>query len=569
MAFDGLFLGAIVKELKDKLKETRLDKIHQPESDELALTFKNRNAAYKLLITSASNSARVHITRTMKQNPVQAPLFTMVLRKYLQSAKLENIEQINGDRIINFYFLSSDEMGFDSKYILSVEIMGRHSNIILIRERDKKILESIKHVGLDQNSYRTILPGSDYRTPPSQNKLNPYNFNWIDIGDVTNFDSPKVFSEVFNGISGKTSDSLHQLFKRELKNLDVSDIDLVFKKKVLGGIITKSIESDTFYIYQKDGRPDDISLIEINGRDNFKSFNSPSEALETYYIEKDSSDRVREKSLDIIKILSNNIDRAEKKIKILENTIEESKEKDLVRLKGELLQANLYNLNDGIEEAILENYYDNNTPLKVSLDPHKSISWNMQNYFRRYNKLKRSEEMASEQLILAREELTYLNTVSDSVMRSESQEDIDEIRHELTVAGYIRLKSGKKKKESPSKPMKFISSEGIIIYVGKNNLQNDYLTTKFADSNDTWLHTKNYPGSHVIIKSKNFNDETLLEAANLAAFFSKASNGTKVEVDYTPIKYVKKPNGAKPGMVIYTTNKTVYVDPEAPRIERL
>lgn len=574
MAFDGLFLAKITKELKNHLDESRLEKIHQPEKDEIILTFKNRKKTTKVLMTSASDSARVHITEVNKQNPLQAPLFTMVLRKYLQSSKLISVEQINGDRILNFKFLASDEMGFDSEYILSCEMMGRHSNIILIRVRDMKILESIKHIGYDQNSYRQIQPGALYKSPPSQNKINPSLFSIDELEESlhsTEIDS-NIFSQIFKGISKKTSKVLWELLLKKFDSERFLNEDTNYVAESMAKIIEEALNSDRSYVLYKDEKPTDISLLKPNDLDDsYKvlEFESPSSALENYISTKDSFNRVKEKSNDIIKILHNNIERVEKKISILEKTIEDSKEKDIVKLKGELIQANLYNIKEGSSEAFLVNYYDDNKLLKVELNPYKSLSYNMQNYFRRYNKLKRSEEMAKEQLLIANDELSYLNSVSDSVMRSEDSHDIDEIRQELIVAGYIRFKSNKKHKDSPSKPMKFKSSEGVTIYVGKNNLQNDYLTTKFSDSSDTWLHTKNYPGSHVIIKAKHINDETLLEAANLAAYYSKASNGTKVAVDYTLIKYVKKPNGSKPGMVIYTTNKTIYVDPETPRLERI
>lgn len=595
MAFDGLYLSSITKELKEKLKDSRVEKIHQPEKDEIVLAFKGKNGAYKVLLTSASDSARVHITNIQKQNPLTAPLFTMVLRKHLQSGKLLNIEQINGDRILNFYFSSTDEMGFDSEYTLSIEMMGRHSNIILIRNRDNKIMECIKHIGMDQNSYRLLLPGAEYKLPPVQNKLIPEKVTLSDLKNIEEFDyTEDIFTKLFVGISKKTSKILFNYLENLLKeNKSFTKEDGILKT------INDSLSSKTFFNFIENNTPIEISTLNIekiqdnqvnqdnqdtenivnakntnkniNGisYDEIKEYDSASICLEEYIHAKDKVNRVKERLIDIIKILNNNIDRINKKINILEKSIDESLERESVRLKGELLQANLYQLKDGLKEVELQNYYDDNKLIKVTLDPHKSISQNMQNYFKKYNKLKRSGEMAKEQLELAKQELEYLNSVSDSVLKSETPDDIQEIKQELVIAGYLRYKSNKKKKESPSKPMKFKSSEGITIFVGKNNWQNDFLTTKMADNNDTWLHTKGYPGSHVIIRSKEFNDQTLFEAANLAAYYSKASTGTKVPVDYTLIKYVKKPNGSKPGMVIYTTNKTIYVDPELPRVERI
>lgn len=569
MAFDGLFLSAITKELNNQILNTRADKVHQPEKDEVILSFRGREGTSKLLLTSSADNARAHLTEGSKQNPKEAPLFTMVLRKYIQGGRLIDISQPNGDRILKLTFAATDEFGFHSNYLLISEMMGRHSNILLVRERDMKIMESIKHVGADVNTYRILLPGAEYILPPPQDKLDPAAYTDADLAEKSSGTFNETdFAKYFSGISRMTSQVLYKIYQRILETNAVDPVQTIRQT------LAEALESDTFFVFLKNDRPMDISLVlppdeALDEYDEIEEFSTPSLALEFFIGVKDKSNRVRERSQDILRIVSVNLDRVERKIKILEDVLTEAGTKDDYRIRGELLKANLYALKDGQALVELVNYYDEDQKtIEVELDEHKTITENMQLYFAKYNKFKRSEENAKEQLLLAQEELDYLNSVADSVMRSEDPSDIAEIRQELIVAGYIRFKSSKKKKESPSKPMRFKSSEGVTIYVGKNNNQNDYLTTKFADNTDTWLHTKNYPGSHVIIKGQTFSEETLLEAANLAAWYSKAQAGTKVPVDYTLVRYVKKPTGSKPGMVIYTTNKTIYIDPDAPRLER-
>ncbi|HSP46493.1 MAG TPA: NFACT RNA binding domain-containing protein [Clostridiaceae bacterium] len=557
MALDGIYISNLVEEIREGLVDTRVDKVNQPESDVILLQFRSRGANRKLLLTSNSTYSRLHFTSIARQNPMKAPLFLMVLRKYLQGARLLDIRQLDGDRVVNITFSGKDDMGYDQNYILSIEMMGRHSNIILIRERDMKIVECIKHVSADRNSYRTLLPGSSYILPPPSPKLDPMNYTDEELtsaGDPSNLD-PEFFSRVFSGISRKTSERIHGHYKGEEPYAFIRNILLALGK------------SNSFYIMKKGDEYLDVLSYPFEGGELIP-FDSPSEALEVFVNEKDQRDRIRGKSSDLQKLVQTNIDRVKKKIHILEESIRDSEDKDMYRLKGELLTANIYSLKEGMDRATLLNYYDD-TLMDIDLNPNKSISYNVQRYYSKYNKKKRAEEMAKSQKILALEELDYLTSILISLTNSENQREIEDIRQELVVAGYLRFRKVPMSKEKPSKPLHFRSSEGIDIFVGKNNTQNDQLTLKFADKHDTWLHTKNIPGSHVIIKALKFSDETLLEAANLAAYYSKASSSTKVPVDYTEVKNVKKPSGAKPGMVIYSTNKTLYVDPEATRLERI
>ncbi len=570
MAFDGLYMTAITKEMNRSILDTRLDKIHQPEKNELSLVFRPRGGAKKLLMTSSADHARVHLTEESKPNPKEAPLFIMVLRKYIQGGRLTEIRQPMGDRILILNFEATDDMGFFSDYLLISEMMGRHSNIVLVRKRDMKIMEAIKHVGADVNTYRLIMPGATYILPPAQNKLDPSAYEDDALQRILTepFDQ-NDFARYFSGVSKQTSQTLYKVYIKHVSSTG-SDPLLAIRKT-----LEEALATDTFYVFIKNDAPMELSLVRPPDEtqeefDAVREFPSPSAALDFYIGERDKKNRVKERAHDILRVIQANIDRVERKIKILNNVLLDAQKKEEYLVKGELLKANLYNLQDGQSEVIVQDFYDEEQrPTTIRLDENKTITENMQIFFHRYNKMKRSEENAQEQLLLAEEELDYLNSVQDSVMRSEDPADISEIRQELIVAGYIRFKSTRKKKESPSKPMSFESTEGFPIYVGKNNNQNDYLTTKFAGPADTWLHTKNYPGSHVIIRGTGFGNDTLLEAANLAAWYSKAQAGSKVPVDYTLVRHVKKPNGSRPGMVIYTTNKTIYVDPGMPRLKRL
>ncbi|PKK39216.1 Fibronectin/fibrinogen-binding protein [Clostridiaceae bacterium JG1575] len=570
MAFDGLYLQALTKELQETLQQSRLDKVQQPEKNELILTFRRFRETHRVLLTSSSETARVHLSDQIKENPKEAPLFTMVLRKYLQGGKLLRVQQMHGDRIVFFTFLSSDELGFESTYHLIIEMMGRHSNILLVRERDMRIMECIKHVGHDQNTYRLLLPGATYVAPPPQKKSDPLALpkDWICPKPWEDLKA-EDFSRFFMGISRKSAESLYPLYEQK-RAMGKTPQQALFT------LLDELAQAQKFYVVRQGEEPIDLlcfcppALEELQAQDAVRIFDSPSQALVFFIGERDRMQRVRERAQDILRILSVNLERVEKKQVILQNVLEEAKDKESYRLKGELLKAHLYSIKQGAREVVVTNYFSEaQEEVALTLDPHRTPAENMQLAFKQYNKLKRSEEFAKEQLLLAQEELSYLQSVADSVLRSEDPSDLAEIRKELVVAGYLRAPSGKRKKESPSKPMHFRSTEGFDLYVGKNNNQNDALTLRLADGRDTWLHTKNYPGSHVIIKGEGFSMETLLEAANLAAWYSKAQCGSKVPVDYTLVRHVKKPHGAKPGMVIYSANKTLLVDPDRPRLDRL
>ncbi|WP_300349920.1 NFACT RNA binding domain-containing protein [Clostridium sp.] len=574
MALDGIYLYNLINELKDSLLNSRIDKINQPEKDEIIINVRGKENK-KLLISSSSKYPRLHFTTISKNNPLQPPVFCMVLRKYLTGGRIIDIYQQSTDRIISIDIANKDEMGFDSVYTLVIEIMARHSNISLVRKRDNKIMESIKHITANKNSFRVLYPGVTYVFPPASDKLNPFDFSKEDLkeelGKINNEINEKVFSRILTGVGKNLSLEMYSLFSKEFGDSYVFDDLFNFISNYFNNIF----ENEKNIIFYRDEKILDFYFKDLWVLEDCKKefYESNSELLDAFFSNKDKQDRLHAKSADIQRLINTNIDRCLKKIKVLENTLKECEKKEEYKIKGELLTSYIYSINKGDKSVELLNYYSEEEEyLKIELDENKTPSENIQFYFKKYNKLKKAEESALEQLEINEDELKYLNSVSSSIQAADNYEDIDGVKNELIETGYVRFRRNPKdkKKQKMSKPYHYVSSDGIDIYVGKNNIQNDYLTLKFADKYDTWLHTKDIPGSHVIVKSSDVPDKTLEEAANLAVFYSKGKGGNKIPVDYTLVKNVKKPSGSKPGMVIYSTNKTVYMDsPKEITLEKL
>ncbi|MDP4090508.1 MAG: NFACT RNA binding domain-containing protein [Bacillota bacterium] len=578
MALDGIFLYALCSELEKDILHGKVDKINQPEKDEVILNIRNGSKSRKLLISASSNYPRVHFTERNKQNPMQPPMFCMLLRKYLIGSKIVKIDQLNADRILIIDFESTDEMGFDSIYSLIIEIMGRHSNISLVRKRDNTVMESIKHLTPDISSYRSLYPGLQYKFPPDTNKLNPFDFSDEEFierlkekGDNIN---EAAFSSLFSGVSTPLSREIYLRLEAATCSINESSNEelLDYIREFFSSIKKQNFE---FTLFMDDAENyKDFYCISLTSMKYNKTlaFKDGSSLLDTFYYGKDKQDRLNQKSADLQRLVSNNIDRCYKKEQILKSTLEECKKKNKFQLYGELLTANIYNIKRGDKSAEVSNYYsDKEEFITISLNEQLSPSENVQYYYKRYNKLKKTEEAALEQQKHNEAETEYLQSVITNIRNCDNYNEIEEIRRELLETGYIKFRKTNVKTKTPqSKPLHFKSSEGADIYVGKNNIQNDFLTLKFAEKQDIWMHTKNIPGSHVIIKKNDsFTETTLEEAAILAAYYSKGKDSTKVPVDYTEVKNVKKPSGAKPGMVIYYTNKTIYVDPYDIKLEKI
>ena len=568
MAIDGIYLYSLVEDLKKSILNSKIDKINQPEKDEIIITLRKERKNLKLLVSASPKYPRFNLTEVIKANPLQAPMFTMVLRKYLIGGKIIDIVQLEGDRIVKFLIESSDELGFNSIYTLIVEIMGRHSNITLVRERDNKIMECIKHISPSMNSFRVLYPGITYKLPPKSTKINPFSYNNTTLQEFVNNNSitfnKNFFVSCFTGISKPLSEHLFMEYNKTYNDFSIENISIFLSK-----FLKDLIDNEVFTIYKdKDGNYVDFYMLPLDQlEDNFtpQVFDNIHELMDKYYLEKDKQERIKGRSVNLQKLVTTNIERCLKKENKLNSVLEKCNDKEDFKIKGDLLTSYIYSIKKGDSSFTTVNFFsEDGEEVTIPLDENKTPSENVQSYYKKYNKLKKSEESAIEQLEKNSDELEYLNSVLTNIENCESYTEIDDIKEELISTGYVRKRTanGKNnKKAKPSKPLHYISSDGIDIFVGKNNIQNDNLSLKFANKNHMWLHTKNIPGSHVIVCSNDVPDNTLVEAATLAAYYSKAKESSKVDVDYTLVKNLKKPNGAKPGMVIYHTNYTMTVDP--------
>ncbi len=554
MAFDGAFLHKIVTELKIAI-DSHVDKIYQPSRDELVFLLRKKGFVKRLLITVKQGSARIHFTENKYENPATPPNFCMFLRKYLSSAKLIDIKQPSLERVAELLFSATNEMGDVIVLNLVCELIGNQANIILLK--DGKILDALRHSDVE-TAKRLILPGATYKYPESLKKTNPLNEDLSQFLSATTTDISKTLLNNIDGFSPLICREIE--FKAQKMSLQ-SAFNTVLED------IKTNIKPTL--ILNPDKTALDYSYTEISqyGTDYVnQTFENFSLLLDTFYTQKDTVSRINSAAHDIIKLVNNLISRTQKKLNLRLLELEKCKDRENLRIYGELIKANLHLIENGSNFAEVVNYYDENlNTVRIPLNPALSPSKNADKYFKEYKKTYTAEQTLSELTNKDREELIYFESVLDNISRSSTLAEISEIRTELSCAGYLRQSTVQKsKKNSVPAFAEEKSVEGYRILIGKNNIQNDYITTKLALKQDLWFHTKNIPGSHVIVMcdGNEVSDETVLFAATLAARNSKAANSTNVPVDYTPIKYVKKPTGAKPGMVIYTTNKTVYVTPK-------
>lgn len=574
MALDALAIACLTNELSQMIVGGRIDKIHQPEKDEVVIYIHTPDGTKRLILSASAAHPRVHITNTQKTNPQTPPMFCMLMRKHLGSGRITGVRQKGFERIIEIDAESYDELGdLTTKHII-VEIMGRYSNVILTDSK-YKIIDSVKHIDMTVSSVRQVLPGFYYEMPPAQEKraltekTHKLDFSQDGIrADKTILSyvggiSPLTAREIVHIALGRCDLVGGELTYDDRQNLeDAVDTvaDMCIENKFMPCIIFDA----------KTNKVMDFSAIQIRQYGSMatvKYFKTINEVLDNFYTTRDSAERMKQKSADLVKLLGNNIERASKKLSIQKNTLDDAKNKDRHKIYGDLITSNLYRITQGDRVAEVENYYEPDCPIvKIQLSPTLSPSQNAQRYYKLYNKAKTAEIEAAKQMKLTAAELEYLESTLMSVQNSASEADINAIRTELAEQGYINRRTNNNKKvQNTSKPHHYISSDGFDIYVGKNNTQNDYLTLKLANSSDIWFHTKNIHGSHTVIKlgiDKDVPDTTMLEAAQLAAYYSKARESSQVPVDYTEIKNVKKPNGAKPGMVIYDYYNTVYVTPQ-------
>ena len=559
MAFDGLFTISMTTELQ-QLVTGRISKIHQPNSQEILMHIRAQGKNFKLLFSVHSSYSRVQITHETIDNPAQPPLFCMVLRKHLEGGIITGIHQHESDRIIIFQIQSKNEIGDDITREIHMEIMGRHSNLLLIDPTRNLILESIKHLSPSMNSYRTILPGQPYIAPPSQNKLNPLEISEALVGVLTSAIDSK---EIMDQISGFSPLHAKEIMYRFQNSTDKVDIYKEFIQEIMQGGSTKQIVEVNGKSYYSPN-----ALTHLEG-DKFGE-ESLGNVLDRVYFAKAERDRVKQQAGDLEKWLQNELNKLKLKMKKLQKDFEQAENLETYQLFGELVMANAHAIEKGLKEVELVNYYDENEKtIVIPLDFRKTATQNAQKYYSRYTKAKTALLKIEQQFEITKDDIAYFELLLQQVMQA-SPTDIEEIREELMEQGLLKMRASKKKKK-PVKPTpeKFIASDGTEISVGKNNKQNDFVTFKLARKTDTWLHTKDIPGSHVVIHSENPSEQALLEAANLAAYFSKARESSSVPVDYTVIKQVKKPNGAKPGFVIYFEQTTLFITPDEEKIRNM
>jgi len=584
MALDGIVLSNIANEIKSLVLGGRIDKIYQPEKDEIIIAIRSLGNNYKLLLTANPSYPRIHFVKSSKPNPLQAPMFCMLMRKHMTSGKIINIVQPNFERILEIHVESANEMGDISTKRLIIEIMGKHSNIILVNDQDV-ILDSVKHISYDKSSVRQVLPGKSYSMPPSQDKISPLELSSDNFSTrMQNLKEQKMQAMIYksyNGISPVVAGEIcaranieSDKLSGDLEENETESVYEQFEK------VKEKIENCDFVpnvVYDDSSKPTDFFNMEmqIYKNHNKKYFDSISELLEFFYDERDIVYRTSQKTQDLRKLVQVNIERCLKKKDIYKKTLEEVKNREKLKIYGELITSNIYSIEAGSASFTTQNFYSEDlAEITINLDINLTPAENAQKYFKLYNKQKRSFAALQEQIEQNEKEINYLDSTLTSLSGNLTEGDIEEVKQELFEEGIIKKRATKNKKaqkQAKPKPLHYISSDNFDMYVGKNNKQNDELTMQFAASNDTWLHTKDIAGSHVIIKNggQEVPNTTLTEAATLAAYYSKAKDSSLVPVDYTQKKYVKKPNGAKPGMVIYETYKTAFVTPHKEVIDGL
>ena len=576
MAFDGIVIANLVKDLNDKIVSGRISKIAQPEKDELLLTIKGNRENFRLLISANASLPLLYFTETNKPSPLTAPNFCMLLRKHIANGRIVSVSQPGLERIVRIEIEHLDEMGDLKRKFLIVELMGKHSNIIFCDD-ENKILDSIKHISAQVSSVREVLPGREYFIPHAGEKKDPLTITEEEfkelIGKTPQNLSKALYTDL-TGLSPTVSAELCHLasLDGDISAKDFSDSELTHLYHAFTWIMD-DVRQGNFtpnIIYQKE-KPVEFASIPLSmfsgGDYRSVSFPSISALLERYYAERNTVSRIHQKSTDLRKILTNSLERSYKKRDLQQKQIKDTEKREKFRIYGELLNTYGYGIQEGEKSFRCLNYYDN-TEITIPLDPTLSAQENAVRYFDKYNKQKRTFEATSRQLEQTEAEIEHLESISTFLDIARKEEDLAQIKEELTEYGYIKrhFSGGKKQKKAVSRPFHYLSSDGFHIYVGKNNYQNEELTFKLASGNDWWFHAKGIPGSHIIVKTegKELPDRVFEEAGSLAAYYSRGRGQDKVEIDYIQKKNLKKVPGAAPGFVVYHTNYSLVAAPEIP-----
>ena len=574
MAFDGITVSNIVKECNACLTGSRIYKIAQPETDELLLTLKTETGQKRLLISAGASLPLIYLTENNKPSPMTAPNFCMLLRKHIQNGRITGISQPGLERVIRIDIEHLDELGDLCKKTLIVEIMGKHSNIIFCGE-DNKIIDSIKHISGMVSSVREVLPGRDYFIPETQNKADPLTSDKENFLARTFEKAVPLYKALYSTFTGFSPVIAQEICYRASLDADrpAQSFDEADREKLytVFSSFIEDIKSGNFtpnIVYENKSPVEFASVaLTMYSADSAVTYESVSALLEQYYAQKNAVTRIRQKSVDLRKIVQTALERNIKKYDLQLKQLKDTEKRDKYRVYGELINTYGYGIEEGAESMEAMNYYTNEM-ITIPLDPLLTPSENAKKYFDKYGKLKRTYEALSELTIEVKQEIEHLESILTSLDIALLEEDLVQIKEELTQTGYIRRKGSTKKQKVTSRPFHYISSDGYHMYVGKNNFQNDELTFKFATGSDWWFHSKTYPGSHVIVKTNgdDLPDSTFEEAAKLAAYYSKGRDQEKVEIDYTEKKNVKKPNGAKPGFVVYYTNYSMIIDSDISQI---
>ena len=548
MSFDGFFLHHMVEELRAELLNGRIQKINQPFDQELVLQIRSNRQSHRLLLSAHPVFGRIQLTDTTFENPAQPSTFIMVLRKYLQGAVIESIEQIENDRIVEITVSNKNEIGDDIQATLIIEIMGKHSNILLVDKSSNKVLEVIKHIGFSQNSYRTLLPGATYLAPPSTEALNPFTIKDEKLFEIlqTQELTAKNLQGLFQGLGRDTAFELENL----LTDDRLSNFRNFFNQETNPCLTDKSFSCVPF-------------STKIEGH-----FSSLSQLLDVFYKDKAERDRVKQQASELIRRVENELQKNRQKLKKQEKELQATENAEEFRQKGELLTTFLHQVPNDQDQVILDNYYTNQ-PITIALDKALTPNQNAQKYFKRYQKLKEAVKYLTELIEETKATILYLESV-ETVLNQAGLDEIAEIREELIQTGFIRRRQ-REKIQKRKKPEKYLASDGkTIILVGRNNLQNEELTFKIARKEELWFHAKDIPGSHVVISGNlNPSDEVKTDAAELAAYYSKGRLSNLVQVDMIEVKKLNKPTGGKPGFVTYTGQKTLRVTPDSEKIESM
>ena len=553
MAFDGLFIHRLLKELTPQIIDGRLSKIYQPFNNDVVLVFRKDRKNRQLLISANPEYPRVYLTKKAFSNPDVAPLFVMVLRKYLEGSVLQGIEQVGLSRIINFSFSGRNELGDEMQLVLSVELMGRHSNVILYNKQDGKIIDLLKRINPDENRVRLLLPKAKYELPPLNPGINGFQLSEAAFKQLKQkYPDPADFAKQMDGLDGDDRKELTGYLEDDFSYGSLKIFYQQFESPRAFVLLTPRHKRRIYpYLHYHLEMTKESSASQLN------------EALDDFYAYQANRDWVKQRSQQIERVVSNECKKLSKKIGKLNKQLAAAENSENLRISGELLTAYLNQVKPGMTKIDLPNYYENNSPMTIKLDPALPPQKNAQKYFKRYKKMRDSIKHVQEQIAISEDSLRYLDSVQTEIDNADPQ-DIDQIKDELVAQGYLKQTQRKQRRRKISEKnlAKFTLSDGKQLLVGKNNLQNDWLTLKKADKRDYWFHVKNIPGSHVILQDSQPTDQDIKEAAEIAAYFSKARHGSHVQVDYIQVKRIKKPNGAKPGFVIYTGQNSIEVTPD-------